>query len=141
MSNCLKTFGIIVLLAACQPESEPTKTPQPASASAQTTATEDSVSESERLNEWFAVKFEERLQMSPSWLTRLGRKDRYDEYDEQTEAEADRQLAWHGETVAELRSQFAYDALDAETQTSYDLWIYQYERALEGREFRRSNYI
>ena len=137
MSNCLKILSFVVLLAGCQPETEATRTPPPASASAQSAAT----AESERLNQWFAVKFEERLQMSPSWLTSLGRKERYDEYDEQTEAEADRQLAWYGATVAELRSQFAYDALDAETQTSYDLWIYQYERTLEGRDYRRSNYI
>jgi len=99
-----------------------------------------SLSESDRLNAWFDEKFEERLQMSPAWLTRLARKERYDEYDDFSEAEQDRQLEWMAETVVDLNSQFSYDALDLETKTSYDLWIYQYERAQAARKFRRSNY-
>ncbi len=100
-----------------------------------------SATESEALNVWLDEKFEERLQMSPAWMTRLGRKDRYDEYDDLTEAEADRQLAWLEASAAEMQATFNYDALNPEARTSWDLWLYQAEQARNARNFRRGNYI
>ncbi len=97
--------------------------------------------ESERLNAWFEEKFEERLQMNPMWMTRLGRRDRYHEIGDQSEAEADRQLAWSRATVDEMKSNFDYNLLDTETKTSWDLWVYLYEQAREAQEFRSHNYV
>jgi uncharacterized protein (DUF885 family) len=123
-------IGCLVLCTACQGETDaPATTAQPSVST-----------ESARLNAWFDRKFEERLQMSPALMTRLARKDRYDEYDDLSEAEQDRQLAWFADTVDELESDFSYDALDPETRTSYDLWLYQYQRAREAQRFRRSDY-
>lgn len=78
---------------------------------------------------------------SPTWLTRLARKERYDEYDDLSEEEADRRLQWLADTVDELEANFSYDALDLETRTSWDLWVYQFERAQEAAAFRRGSYI
>jgi len=51
--------------------------------------------QSQKLNEWFDSKYEESLQMSPIRLTMLGRKEQYDKIDDVSEAEEERQLAWH----------------------------------------------
>ena len=120
-------LALIVLLTACQPDVEPDAAQAPTIDSAQAAADQAQPSrvdqtESERLNTWFDEKFEQRLQMNPAWLTQLGRKDRYDEYDDMSEAAADRQLLWLDETVQELNSDFAYDQLDLEARTSDDLW-------------------
>jgi uncharacterized protein (DUF885 family) len=128
---------LALFFAGCQPESAPPV----ASGAAAIVEVPANRSESERLNAWFEEKFEQQLLMSPSQLTRLGRSERYDEYDDLSEAGSDQRLDWLGETVAELKSQFDYSKLDLETQTSYDLWVYRYELALAGREFRRRNYL
>ena len=124
---------LLILLAACQPGSESVQQSESIQVATQ--------SETERLNDWFAIRFEEQLQMSPAALTRLGRKDRYGEYDDLSEAEADRQIAWLGDTVAELESTFDYDALEPEARTSYDLWKYRHQMAAENQRFRRNDYI
>ena len=124
---------LCVLLSACQPPNDPVAATPPPAATAQT--------ETERLNDWFAVRFEELLQMNPAAMTRLGRKDRYDEYDDLSEAEEDRQIAWLGRTVAELQAEFAYDELDPEARTSWDLWIHRYEMALANQQFRHDDYL
>jgi len=43
-------------------------------------------SETEKLNAWFEIKYEEELMMSPLSLTFQGRKDRYSEIDDMSEA-------------------------------------------------------
>ncbi|MCB1684716.1 MAG: DUF885 domain-containing protein [Pseudomonadales bacterium] len=129
---------LFLTLGACQQEVPADNGAAPHTSTTQAAATR---TETERLNDWFDVRFEERLMMSPTALTQLARKERYDEYDDLSEAEGDRQLEWLGRSVAELRSNFDYDALEAEAKTSYDLWIYQYESALEARKFRRRSYV
>lgn len=143
-----KTFlaaAILSLLAACQdapPQDNATSGQNNTETSSQTAAEqEQQQSESERLNEWFNTKYEESLQMSPMQMTRLGRKDRYDEIDDVTvEAEQER-LEWMKSTVDELKNEFDYDALDDEAKVSYDIWMYQYELMEEGAEFREDGYV
>ena len=130
---------IIITLGGCQDRTDPN--PAGPSTSEPPGSPSDGSGESERLNAWLDEKFEERLLMNPAWLTRLGRKERYDEYDDLTEAEADRQLAWLEASAAEMQASFDYGALDAESRTSWDLWLYQTEQARKAREFRRGNYI
>jgi len=50
-------------------------------------------------------------------------------------------LEWRGRTVVELKSNFDYSALIADTKISYDLWVYRYEKSLAMAPFRRHNYI
>ncbi|KZN54694.1 hypothetical protein N474_17445 [Pseudoalteromonas luteoviolacea CPMOR-2] len=97
--------------------------------------------ETQRINQWFAEKYEQQLQMSPMRMTMYGRKDKYSEIDDVTIQGARRQLAWLAGTVAELRSQFDYSKLDAEAQISYDLWIYEYEQQKKQQEFINNSYI
>ncbi|WP_416307053.1 DUF885 domain-containing protein [Neptunicella sp. SCSIO 80796] len=136
MRHALLLIALAGLLSACQPNESASqstaKTPEAAKAK---------LSETERLNRWFAKKYEEKLQMSPMEMTFLGRKDKYDQIDNMSLAEEQRVLAWQGETVKEMKASFDYDQLDLEAKTSYDIWVYQYEQALAGQEFVHNRYV
>jgi uncharacterized protein (DUF885 family) len=135
------SFGFVVLLwlSACgQQESGP---PAPQAESSEPAAVQASQSESERLNAWFEERYEEQLQFSPSQLTFIGRKDRYDELDDLSEEGVDRQLEWQRKTVETMGREFDYDALTSDARISYDIWKYQYEDALANRAFRGNQYL
>ena len=93
------------------------------------------------INTWFDAEYEELLQMSPLQLTAQGRKDRYGEIDDMSEAGEDKKLAWMEESVKELKEKFLYTSLSEEAKVSYDLWVYQYEMEKADHEFRRMNYV
>src|SRR5690606_33799157 len=111
-------------LSACSPPGGEASTP--ASAGAPATAAERDA-ETARLNAWFEQQYEELLQFSPIQLTFLGRKDRYDEIDDVSEAGTRKRLAWLEASVRTLESEFDHDRLDPEAQLSYALWKKQYE--------------
>lgn len=104
------------------------------------TTTVDTQAETQRINQWFEEKNEERLRFNPLELTSLGRKELYDQIPDLSEAGEDAYLEWFAGTVEELQREFDYDALDFEAQTSYDLWIYTYEMERDRSRFRRQNY-
>ncbi|HEX7082161.1 MAG TPA: DUF885 domain-containing protein [Gammaproteobacteria bacterium] len=97
--------------------------------------------EAARLNEWFDARYEELLDFSPMQKTMLGRKDDYDAIDDFSESAADAQLAWRRDSVADLERSFDYELLTPEAQTSYDIWVYELERAEAARPYLRSNYV
>lgn len=97
--------------------------------------------ETERLNKWFADRWEEQLEFSPIQRTFLGQKIDYDQIDDFSEAGEDAQLAWRRATVADLRENFDYDLLTPEAKTSYDIWVYELERAEKGVPFRHRQYV
>lgn len=109
--------------------------------SAQETRAERVAAESERLTEWFNEKYEEQLQNSPLQLTRLGRKERYDEIDDVTIEGQRQRFEWLAGSVEELQRQFDYDLLDDEAQISYDIWMFQYELAEQGQQYLESGYV
>lgn len=123
-------------LAACSEAPAPEQTVTPT-----TTAEVQQLSESQKLNAWFEEKYEQQLQFSPLGMTRLGRKDAYDQIDDMSEQAEERQFAWQTVTVEELKSKFDYNKLDDDTKISYDLWVYQYEQAKSLRPFTRRNYV
>jgi uncharacterized protein (DUF885 family) len=142
MRNLSVWFVVTLCLSACgRQESEP-QAPQAAQSEAPAAAADQSAqSESERLSAWFEERYEEQLQFSPSTLTFIGRKDRYDELDDQSEAAADEQLEWQRKTVETMEREFDYEALTPDAQISYDIWKYQYEDALVRNEFRGNQYM
>ena len=73
MNSRITITLIALLLAACGGDD-----PQSAAPAAQ----EAVVSESDRINAWFAEKNEERLMYSPLELTTLNCKDMYDQIDD-----------------------------------------------------------
>ena len=140
MHKSILAVAIATIIAGCSPAPEQNTSTntaeQTVSAQQQTQQTE-----TERLNLWFEQKYEEQLQQSPLQMTFLGRKDKYDQVDDTSIAAEDEQLAWLAATVEELKNNFDYSKLEREAQTSYDIWIYQYEQTKEGVAFRKNGYV
>jgi uncharacterized protein (DUF885 family) len=101
----------------------------------------DGPSETERLNAWFEERYEEQLQQSPIQLMFIGRKERYDEVDDMSEAAEDEQLDWQRRTVEEMERDFDYAKLSPEAQISWDIWKFQYENAKANAAFRGNDYM
>ena len=100
----------------------------------------DAAANAEALSSWFEEKYEAQLQRSPISLTFLGRKDRQGEIDDLSLEAEDAELAWLGETVAELKASFDYDTLPQPLKDSWDIWVYQYERAKDSAAFRLADF-
>ncbi len=96
---------------------------------------------SKELNTWFDAKYEEQLQFSPIQMTFLGRKDKNDQIDCFTFACADEQLAWMNAATEEMKAKFPYDQLSPTDQDSYDLWVYQNDRAVASVAYRQNGFI
>ncbi|MDO6445635.1 DUF885 domain-containing protein [Colwellia sp. 1_MG-2023] len=135
------TLVAVGILTACQPSSVSQDSNNTSATKPSSSIENTALSESERLNEWFAVKYEEDLQMSPMMLTFLGRKEKYDQIDDMSEAAEKKRLDWQAKTVSDLKAQFDYDKLDDEAKTSYGIWIHQYEQALAGQKYNHNQYI
>ena len=101
----------------------------------------DQQSESEKLNAWFDMKYEEGLMMSPLGLTFQGRKERYGEIDDMSEIAQLEKLEWKGDSVKEMKAIFDYSKLSDSAKISYDLWEHQYESGLAGQPFMRRGYV
>lgn len=146
MRKSLLFLAVVGILSGCTPANDTADTSQNTSngkppAVNEQAAENTQLSESERLNQWFDVKYEQQLQQSPLQMTFMGRKDKYDQIDDVTLAAEQQQLDWLAATVKELKSSFDYDKLTLEAQTSYDIWVYQYEMAEAGAKFRKNHYV
>jgi len=131
------TLALALALAACAPSA-----PAPSAAAGTDAASGQAAQdESARLNAWFETQYEALLQTSPTQLTFLGRKDQNDRLDDMSEQASRDRLAWLQASVAEMEAQFDYDALDAETKLSWDLWKRQYESARDGMAFLADGYV
>jgi uncharacterized protein (DUF885 family) len=120
----LAAAGVLVVLAASAlPARQPATVPD----------------ETARINAWFEKKYEEQLAFSPIQQTFLGRKSA--EIDDLSLAAQDRQLAWQRASVAEMKQTFDRARLSPEAQTSYDLWIYQFQQAEAAVPFRANQYV
>ncbi len=135
-------IGAVACLSACQPNSSSSSASQAStSAIATQSVGEVKLSETERLNNWFAAKYEEQLQSSPIMLTFLGRKEKYDQINDMSQEFEQKQLAWQAQTVADLKANFDYNKLSSEAKISYDIWLYQNEKAQAGQKFNNNGYI
>ncbi|WP_404397764.1 DUF885 family protein [Idiomarina loihiensis] len=142
MRYSIVALTVLGVLTACGQPQENNSGQHSQTAAEQPKQTEQSSqSETERLNQWFEEKYEEQLQQSPIQMTFLGRKDRYGDIDDMTVAAEKKQLEWLEGTVEELKANFDYDKLSLEAQTSYDVWVYQYEQAKRNAEFRGMDYV
>lgn len=134
---------VAVSLAACDQPKQHTdlsKNAEQAEQVAETTEV-DQKSETDKLNEWFEVKYEEELMRSPLGLTFIGRKERYGEIDDLSVEAQDEQLALKRASVEEMENSFDYDKLSDDAKLSYDLWKYQFEQMERAAQFRGNKYI
>ena len=142
--SLVAVLTLAAMLTACQ---NPDSAAEQAGASADKqgageagmTASPDA--ETARLNVWLDERFEEQLQFSPMNLTVLGRKDRYDEVDDISDQAARDQAAWRMSTVEQMKAQFDRNSLSTAGKESFDLWVFQAEKALKDLEFMRQGYL
>jgi uncharacterized protein (DUF885 family) len=87
------------------------------------------------------AEYEEEVQFSPQEMTSQGRKDKYGELDDRSEAAADKVLAWRRESVADMKTKFKADELGEDARLSYEIWELELARAEKRAEFRRYGYI
>ncbi len=97
--------------------------------------------ETQRLHQWLDARYEEYLQAHPLQLSYLGRKERYDQVDDMSEAAQQRELAWLADTVERMGQAFDYARLSAEGRMSFDAWVYQYEQERASAPWRRHAYL
>jgi uncharacterized protein (DUF885 family) len=93
------------------------------------------------LTAYLDAEFEKELQLNPEMLTRLGRKERYAELSERTEAADDRKLAWRRKSVADMKSRFSPARLSEDARISYEIWALELERAERTNRWRRHRYL
>lgn len=143
MRTTLTAIATVLALAACDqvrtPGSSTTDTATVETPAAPTA--EEIALETERLNAWFEEKYEAEVMESPIQLTFLGRDERQGEIDDFSEAALDAQLERSRANVAELESSFDYDKLSPDAKISYDIWMYQHERAEASDAFRYNTYV
>lgn len=120
-----------VALGACEPVAS---TPDAASF-------ECSGDQTECINEWFEVKFEEQVAFSPIRQTSLGRKTDYDKLDDFSVEAAEEQIAWWEQAVKDMEARFDHDELSDEAKLSYDMFKWRAEQATKSREFFGQEYI
>lgn len=92
------------------------------------------------LSAWFEQKFMEGVKRSPSSLAALGIKERTDEWDDPSRAAELEDLDYTRQDLAELRSKFEFDKLNADNQLSYRLYELGAEQRLEGDRFHEHSY-
>jgi uncharacterized protein (DUF885 family) len=97
--------------------------------------------DSAALTAFLDAQYEEELQTDPEEMTQQGRKDRYDQLNDRSEAAADRKLAWRRRSVAMMKARFDPARLDEEARTSFEVWALELERAERRRRFRRHPYM
>ena len=135
-------------LTACEPADNAAQTSasEDAAASspvviASSESTGDVENESARLNTWFEEQYEEELAFSPIQQTFLGVTENNDQIDDfSLEAQLE-QLNLKRESVAEMRSSFDYEQLNADAKISYDLWEYQLAAIEAASQFRINGYV
>lgn len=97
--------------------------------------------ETKRLNAWLDARYEEALDFSPMTRSYSGDKTDYGKIDDLSEEGQTKALAWRRRSTEDLKRTFDRAKLPAEAQTSYDLWIVEYEMAAAADAFRRNEYV
>ncbi len=97
--------------------------------------------ESQRLNEWFAARYEDRLARSPMSRTYLGMDDGKDQLDDISQIALDEEARLSSTWVNEMRREFDIDRLDDQTRLSYRLFEAEVEDSLATHAVAQSDYV
>jgi uncharacterized protein (DUF885 family) len=124
------------VLAACSLEQQRTTSP---AAPGAITSNDNKVDAA--LIAYLDQQYEQETRESPERMTSRGRKDRYSELDDRSEAAQAAQLEWRRRSVAEMKAKFDPKLLSDEVRLSYDVWELELKRAEEGEKWRRHRYI
>jgi len=97
--------------------------------------------ESEKLTQYLNAAYEEELAMNPLQLTSMGRKEKYDELGDFSEAENLKLLEWRRQSVAGMKAQVSRDKLNDDAKTSWDIWDSELKRAELQQKWLRFSYV
>ncbi len=128
----ITALALAALLTACGSKESSV---EPAATSTETIAEQSAIA-----NTFFDRVFDEAVDRSPTYQSYLGIKKDYDKWDEATEARSREELEITKANLAELESLVDYDALDAQTKVSYDLFVADAQREIDGFKWRHHNY-
>ena len=129
MRSIFGAVAMAALLVACAPAAPVGPT------------SEEIAKNSADLVAYLDAEYEEELRESPQEMTSQGRKDRYGELDDRSEAAMERELAWRRESVADMKAKFKPEVLSEDARLSYEIWELELARAEKSAEFRRHRYI
>ncbi|MEO0883816.1 MAG: DUF885 domain-containing protein [Pseudomonadota bacterium] len=140
MKHAFTALASILLLASCDTLPE---LPQLGnrSAAADADAAAVTATESERLNAFFEITFNEAVARSPMSQTFLGIKDNYDKWDDASEANALREIEIQRANVEKMQANFDFDLLDEQSKLSWRLAEYELEQAERDFAFRDHAYV
>jgi len=127
----------LALLAACSQADAPTTTSTPQVDAAPIASDQ---SESDRVNAWFARRFEEEALNRPEYLAQLGRKQRQDEWNDETKAAWLDRMDRAQSDLDFLTQQVDVDALDEDAALSHRLYVKNAEDRLEGMRWYGYSY-
>lgn len=102
---------------------------------------EEIKAESEKLTKYLNAEYEEELAMNPLQLTAMGRKEKYDELGDFSEADNLKQLEWRRQSVADMKAQISRDKLNDDAKTSWDIWDSELARAELRQKWLRYSYV
>ncbi|MFT7294533.1 MAG: hypothetical protein ACI87Q_002391 [Pseudohongiellaceae bacterium] len=128
--------GLFIMLSSCSDQSS-----GPTMKEANDDRAGEIATATQNFNEWLDSEYATELDFRPLTKTIQGIKSDYGNLDDVSEQALDRQLAWKGDSVARMQSEFDRSELDAQGQLSWDLWEYQLEIAELNLPFRRHSYI
>ncbi|MFC4698683.1 DUF885 domain-containing protein [Glaciecola siphonariae] len=137
----LATLSALASLTACSDAPQSSANTNQAASTSESTPTAAVQTESQRLNAWFEQKYEYELLKSPIMLTYLGRTEHQDSFGDLSMQAYKEGIERTKANLAELKTEFNYDALDENTQIAYDYWVYQSEQEIKADEFAENSYI
>ena len=97
--------------------------------------------ESQRLNAWFAARYEDQLARSPMSRTYLGMADGMDQLDDVSEIGMKEEMALAQTWLDELRRDFDIDRLDDQSRLSYRLFEVDIEDQLATYAVNQNDYV
>lgn len=121
--------ALATLVVACGPTA-----PAPPSAT-------EIAAESAKLTAYLNAKYEEELAMNPLQLTSMGRKEKYDELGDFSEADNLKQLEWRRESVADMKVQIDPAKLNDDAKISWAIWGSELERSELRQKWLRYSYV
>ncbi len=99
------------------------------------------VQESQRLNDWFAARYEEQLARSPMSRTYLGLPDGMDQLDDISQTAIEEEMELARSWLNEMRRDFDIDRLDAQSSLSYRLFEVDIEDQLATHAVGQNDYV
>ncbi|WP_298917444.1 DUF885 family protein [uncultured Algimonas sp.] len=97
--------------------------------------------ESDRLNDWFAARYDEELARSPMTQTYLGKRVNRDRLDDISQSALDEEAALRRSWLAEMKRSFDVDRLDEDAALSYRLFEVQQEDWLATHAVSGNDYV